>query len=89
MTKENTGSSDKPKEMTKPEFETMSEMVRTLPINKQAFVFIGVILVITALLGDFGHILAAVLGMTMIFSAMLKLRILERCLEKLPWNSKK
>jgi len=89
MIKENTESHREAKTMTKPEFETMGEMVSTLPINKQVFVFIGLALVITALLGDIGHIFAAVLGMTMIFSAMLKLRIFEKLLEKLPWNSKK
>jgi flagellar biosynthesis component FlhA len=90
MIKENTNSSGKLTEkMTKPEFETMKELVSTLPINRQVFVFIGLVLVISALLGDFGHVLVAVIGMTMIFSAMLKLQLFEKCLKKCPWNSRK
>ncbi len=90
MSKENTNSSGKLTEkMTRPEFETMKEKVQMLPLNRQVFVFLGITLVITALLGSFGNILAAIIGMTMFFSGMLKLRLFERCLEKCPWNSKK
>ncbi len=90
MTKENSNSTGKLQEkMTKPEFETMKEVVSTLPINKQVFVFVGLTLVISALLGNLGHVLVVILGMTMIFSAIFQLSLFEKCLKKLPWNSKK